>query len=1064
MLRICHAGGDPGLVLSNRAPFNCVDTHWVLSAVLYFMLIIYLFMGVNVVADYFMQSIEMITSQRKKVRNPQTGQVRLVMLWNDTVANLTLLALGSSAPEILLSLIDAIASGFFSGELGPGTIVGSAAFNLLVIVPVCMLGIPCTEVRKINQTTVYTITLVFSIFAYFWLLLIVSVITPDVIDVWEGLVTLFWMPILVVISYLADIGVINFFGKKEDETPLLGGAGLTEEDKEHIVPPKARLSLERLAKSLEHAKAKMQEDENAASTQRVSIDRLPSNKAGVLTFAADSIDIPMGQDQITYPVPLYRRIGTNGQITCKYRTERHTAVPGMDYVDSKGSVVFKHGEDTKDIELTLLGKRPTEKTDNFLLIVECADEGITLDPTANGAPDALILTVNLINFQREQSMPTNAVTKAIVNVREMLADKDLCALGCMLWKEQILSAFTMGDDDEDEEEEPGEETGSDAGDKQIKVNDGGGPSIVDKVLWVIGMPWDVFFAVFSPPAIFGGGWALFSVAILHIAIMSSLICDTASLLGCVLNVEDIVVALTVVALGTSLPDMFASFTAAQKDEYADASVVNVTGSNSVNVFLGIGVPWTVCCFYWWSVGATDKWKSKYGNMGFAEGSFIVLGKTQLPLPFVVILFSTVAVIAFVMMRFKRIYVGGELGGERKWNYGVAFGMIGLWVAYIIICCTCTGDKGSPARDALFNVCIVFLVLTMIAAVGMEVAVCKGMVIPVEDQEDSDVKEEPSAGNKVEPQRSSKDPVTIVIGPIRLKKQHSSGEDEQALVDALIAVRDGSRAEGLASEYCAYYTDASGRPSPLDHRGRRGEPYFLREVFASEVVQREHGEKSRALNKFREFKSKYADYKNPLSPVMIPTADINKGVLREDDFIRREMTGPSTPIKGMSNVLSNTPQKGNLEGEIVGKAVEGSLDAIKLVDTGDKKKGRRWGNEGRSDSMLEKREGEDGFDMGLSASQKVRPKRRSSRKKAGASTTAKVDEADAAPEAASNPETEIALPETAARSPQGSVVVDETLSPALKEDPVPSSPESPAEGSLAPPSPDPAAADPGFPPA
>jgi len=33
--------------------------------------------------------------------------------------------------------------------------------------------------------------------------------------------------------------------------------------------------------------------------------------------------------------------------------------------------------------------------------------------------------------------------------------------------------------------------------------------------------------------------------------------------------------------------------AAVQDEYADASVGNVTGSNAVNVFLGIGIAWTI---------------------------------------------------------------------------------------------------------------------------------------------------------------------------------------------------------------------------------------------------------------------------------------------------------------------------------------------------------------------------------------------------------------------------------------------------------------------------------------
>lgn len=44
-------------------------------------------------------------------------------------------------------------------------------------------------------------------------------------------------------------------------------------------------------------------------------------------------------------------------------------------------------------------------------------------------------------------------------------------------------------------------------------------------------------------------------------------------------------------------DMFASKVAAAQDQYADASIGNVTGSNAVNVFLGIGIAWSMAAIY-----------------------------------------------------------------------------------------------------------------------------------------------------------------------------------------------------------------------------------------------------------------------------------------------------------------------------------------------------------------------------------------------------------------------------------------------------------------------------------
>lgn len=59
---------------------------------------------------------------------------------------MTLMALGSSAPEILLSIISTVKDiEAVPPELGPSTIVGSAAFNLLVISGVSIIAVGSDE-------------------------------------------------------------------------------------------------------------------------------------------------------------------------------------------------------------------------------------------------------------------------------------------------------------------------------------------------------------------------------------------------------------------------------------------------------------------------------------------------------------------------------------------------------------------------------------------------------------------------------------------------------------------------------------------------------------------------------------------------------------------------------------------------------------------------------------------------------------------------------------------------------------------------------------------------------
>ena len=97
-----------------------------------------------------------------------------------------------------------------------------------------------------------------------------------------------------------------------------------------------------------------------------------------------------------------------------------------------------------------------------------------------------------------------------------------------------------------------------------------------------------------------GGWLTFVVALGMIAILTAIVGDLASIFGCLVGLEDSITAITFVALGTSLPDLFASKAAATQERYADSSVGNVTGSNCVNVFLGLGVPWVIATIYWGS--------------------------------------------------------------------------------------------------------------------------------------------------------------------------------------------------------------------------------------------------------------------------------------------------------------------------------------------------------------------------------------------------------------------------------------------------------------------------------
>uniref|UniRef100_A0A8C7DGY1 Solute carrier family 8 member 1a n=1 Tax=Oncorhynchus kisutch TaxID=8019 RepID=A0A8C7DGY1_ONCKI len=196
-----------GVILPIWLPENPSFGDKLARATVYFVALFYMFLGVSIIADRFMASIEVITSQEREItiKKPNGEKVTTtVRIWNETVSNLTLMALGSSAPEILLSVVEVCGHNFDAGDLGPNTIVGSAAFNMFVIIGFCVSVIPDGEHRKVKHLRVFFVTATWSIFAYTWLYLILAVISPGIVQVWEGLVTLFFFPLCVGMAYVAD--------------------------------------------------------------------------------------------------------------------------------------------------------------------------------------------------------------------------------------------------------------------------------------------------------------------------------------------------------------------------------------------------------------------------------------------------------------------------------------------------------------------------------------------------------------------------------------------------------------------------------------------------------------------------------------------------------------------------------------------------------------------------------------------------------------------------------------------------------------------------------------------
>ncbi|GIX86543.1 hypothetical protein CEXT_726831 [Caerostris extrusa] len=404
----------------------------VARGIVYFVALAYLFVGVSIVADRFMASIEVITSKEKEVvikkPNGETQTIS-VRIWNETVSNLTLMALGSSAPEILLSIIEVYAQDFDAGELGPGTIVGSAAFNMFVIIAICVWAIPSTENRRIKHLRVFFVTMTWSVFAYIWLYLILTIISPGVIDVWEGLVTFMFFPATVLTAYIADrqFLIYKYMTKKyrmNKRNMIVGGEG--GEDVEmgmtktnHIVDGNVknyeeepsddirafeehRMQYIQILRELrrKHPDATMEDIEMMAREE--ILDRGPKSRAyyriqatrklmggtnlmkrklekiekkddeeskehkrQIVSICFDPGHYTVMENVGEFAVTVVRDGNLNEAVAVNYKTEDGTANAGSDYEEAEGTLIFGPGETEKQFFITVIDDDVFEEDEHF---------------------------------------------------------------------------------------------------------------------------------------------------------------------------------------------------------------------------------------------------------------------------------------------------------------------------------------------------------------------------------------------------------------------------------------------------------------------------------------------------------------------------------------------------------------------------------------------------------------------------------------------------------------------------------------------------------------------------
>eukprot|EP00268_Persea_americana_P017132 TRINITY_DN18200_c0_g1_i4.p1 TRINITY_DN18200_c0_g1~~TRINITY_DN18200_c0_g1_i4.p1 ORF type:complete len:207 (-),score=17.14 TRINITY_DN18200_c0_g1_i4:46-666(-) len=190
---------------------------------------------------------------------------------------------------------------------------------------------------------------------------------------------------------------------------------------------------------------------------------------------------------------------------------------------------------------------------------------------------------------------------------------------------------------------------------------------IARITWLsIIAPWRFLFA-FVPPCHIAHGWISFICSLIFISGIAYIVTKLTDLISCVTGINAYVIAFTALAGGTSWPDLVASKIAAERQTTADSAIANIICSNSVNIYVGIGIPWLI--------------NTAYNFIAYREPLRI---SNAAGLSFSLLIFFATSTGCIAVLVLRRIALGAELGGPRLWAWVTSVYFMFLWVVFVVL--------------------------------------------------------------------------------------------------------------------------------------------------------------------------------------------------------------------------------------------------------------------------------------------------------------------------------------------------------------------------------------------
>ncbi|KAM6207802.1 sodium/potassium/calcium exchanger 3 isoform 2-T2 [Sarcoramphus papa] len=460
------------------------------AVVLHVLCAVYMFYALAIVCDdFFVPSLEKICER---------------LHLSEDVAGATFMAAGSSAPELFTSVIGVFIT---KGDVGVGTIVGSAVFNILCIIGVCGLFagqvVALSSWSLLRDSIYYTLSVV----------ALIVFIYDEKVSWWESLVLVLMYVIYIVIMKYNSAIHHCFERKTKNSANMVNGlANNTEMDDNSNCDATVVL----LKKGNFHRKASV-----------IMVDELLSAYPHQLSFSEAGLRI-----MITSHFPPKTRLSMASRMLIN---ERQRLINSRTYTNGESEVAIK------------------------IPIKHVVENG---------------------------TGPSNSAERGVNGTRR---EEDMAEAGNETENENEDNENNENDEEEEEDDDDDDHEGP-----YTPFDLPTGKIEILKWLFTWPLSFVLYFTVpnCNKPHLEKWFMVTFASSTLWIAAFSYMMVWMVTIIGYTLGIPDVIMGITFLAAGTSVPDCMASLIVARQG-MGDMAVSNSIGSNVFDILIGLGLPWAL---------------------------------------------------------------------------------------------------------------------------------------------------------------------------------------------------------------------------------------------------------------------------------------------------------------------------------------------------------------------------------------------------------------------------------------------------------------------------------------